>query len=175
MSEARVTSRPSWGVVLMAVAIAAIAAAAIIVRTSQPATGQLAPAEKAVDAVDRIKLSVGEQATLFRNDAFRVVAICRDEGGGTVTAEYGVRAREDNTLVFSTDAGNTTDTRLDKADGLYHWSSYEPSDTVSVYYGYDYYQEFTGESARGDLVIGRVNAGVHMRGADCIYSGLFVS
>jgi hypothetical protein len=92
-----------------------------------------------------------------------------------VTAEYGVRAREDNTLVFSTDGENETDTRLDLADGLYHWSSYEPSSTTSLYYGYDYYQEFTGESRRGDLLIGRVSAGVHMRGADCIYNGLFVT
>ena len=176
MSEARITSRPSWGVVVLTAAIAALAAAAIIVRTSPPATGSTSAAsERAVDAVDRVKLSVGEQATLFRNDAFRVVAICTDEGGGTVTAEYGVRAREDNTLVFSTDGENETDTRLDIADGLYHWSSYEPSSTTSLYYGYDYYQEFTGESRRGDLLIGRVSAGVHMRGADCIYNGLFVT
>jgi hypothetical protein len=159
------------------IVIAAVAVAAIIVRTSPSATGSTADRATAnrTNAVDRIKLSVGEQATLFRNDAFRVVAMCVDAGGGTVTAEYGVRARQNNTLVFSTDAGNETDTRLDKSDGLYHWSGYEPSSTTKLYYGYDYYQEFTGESAKGDLLIGRVSAGVHMRGADCIYNGLFVS
>ena len=177
MSNAHVASRPSWVVVVLTAAIAALAAAAIIVRTSPPATGstaQRATAEKS-KGVDRVKLMVGEQATLFKNGAFKVVARCVDEGGGTVTAEYGVRARQSNTLVFSTDDGNETDTRLDKADGLYHWSSYEPSDTTKLYYGYDYYQEFTGESRSGDLLIGRVSAGVHMRGADCIYNGLFVS
>jgi hypothetical protein len=72
MSEARITSRPSWGVVVLTAAIAALAAAAIIVRTSPPATGSTSAAsERAVDAVDRVKLSVGEQATLFRNDARR--------------------------------------------------------------------------------------------------------
>ena len=53
-----------------------------------------------------MSLSVGETATLFRNDAFKVVAMCVDAGGGTVTAEYGVRALVDNTLVFSTNDEN---------------------------------------------------------------------
>ena len=177
MSTTHVGSRPSWSAVVLAAVIAALAAAAFIVRTSPPATGasSLAAAGAGAHAVDRVKLSIGEQATLFSNSSFRIVAICTDAGGGTVTAEYGVRARVDNTLVFSTDSGNETDTRLDKADGLFHFSSYEPSSTTSLYYGYDYYQEFTGESPSGDLLIGRVSAGVHMRGADCIYNGLFVN
>jgi hypothetical protein len=178
MSKEHVASRPSWSMMALMV-IAAVAVAAIIVRTSPSATGstsdQATTADKA-DAVDRVKLAIGETATLFRNDSFRVVASCVDGGAGTVTAEYGVRALVDNTLVFSTELGNETDTRLDKADGLYHWSdTYQPSSTTALYYGYDYYQEFTGESPKGDLLIGRVNAGVHMRGADCIYSGLFNS
>ena len=177
MSKDHVATRPSWSVVILMV-IAVAATVAIIVRTSPSATGstsdRLATANKAA-AVDRVKLSVGEKTTLFKNDSFKVVASCVDGGGGTVTAEYGVRARTNNTLVFSTDLGNETDTRLDKADGLYHWSSYEPSSITKLYYGYDYYQEFTGESPKGDLLIGRVSAGVHMRGADCIYNGLFVS
>ena len=52
---------------------------------------------------------------------------------------------------------------MDKADGLYHWATYQPSSMTALYYGYDYYQEFTGESPKGDLLIGRVSAGVHMR------------
>jgi hypothetical protein len=164
-------------VILMVIAVAATVA--IIVRTSPSATGstsdRVATANKAA-AVDRVKLDVGESATLYKNHSFKVVARCVDEGGGVVTAEYGVRARVNNTLVFSTNDGNTTDTRLDKADGLYHWTTgYEPSSDTKLYYGYDYYQEFTGESPQGDLLIGRVSAGVHMRGADCIYNGLFVS
>jgi hypothetical protein len=178
MSKEHIASRPSWSMVILLV-IAALAVAAIIVRTSPSATGstseQAATADKA-DAVDRVKLAIGETATLFRNDSFRVVASCVDAGGGTVTAEYGVRALVDNTLVFSTYDENTTDTRLDKADGLYHFASpYQPSSTTALYYGYDYYQEFTAESPKGDLLIGRVSAGVHMRGADCIYNGLFTS
>ncbi len=173
----RVATRPSWSMVILLV-IAVAATVAIIVRTSPSATGstsdRVATANKAA-AVDRVKLDVGETATLYKNDSFKVIARCIDEGGGTVTAEYVVRARTDNTLVFSTDAGNETDTRLDKADGLYQWTSYEPSSATKLYYGYDYYQEFVGESPRGDLLIGRVSAGVHMRGADCIYNGLFVS
>jgi hypothetical protein len=120
-----------------------------------------------------VKLSVGEKDVLYKNDAFKVVASCVDEGAGVFTAEFGVRALVDNTLVFSTDGGNTDDTRLDKADGLYHWSSYEASSASAQFYGYDYYQEFTGESPAGQLLIGRVSDGVHMRGADCIYDGLF--
>jgi hypothetical protein len=177
MSKDHVATRPSWSMVILLV-IAVATTVAIIVRTSPSATGstsdRLATANKTA-AVDRVKLAVGEKTTLFKNDSFKVVASCVDGGGGTVTAEYGVRARTNNTLVFSTDLGNETDTRLDKADGLYHWSSYEPSSTTKLYYGYDYYQEFTGESPKGDLLIGRVSAGVHMRGADCIYNGLFVS
>lgn len=177
MSKEHVVTRPSWSMVVLIV-IAAVATAAIIVRTAPSATGStsdsVATADRA-DAVDRVKLAVGEKATLFKNASFKVVATCVDEGAGVVTAGYGVAALVDNTLVFSTDEGNTTDTRRDKADGLYHWSSYEPSSDTKLYYGYDYYQEFTGESPKGDLLIGRVNAGVHMRGADCIYSGLFVS
>ena len=178
MSKEHIATRPSWSMVALMV-IAAVAVAAIIVRTSPSATGstsdQAATADKA-DAVDRVKLAIGETATLFRNDSFRVVASCVDAGAGTVTAEYGVRALVDNTLVFSTKIGNETDTRLDKADGLYHFADdYQPSSTTNLYYAYDYYQEFVGESPKGDLLIGRVNAGVHMRGADCIYNGLFNS
>jgi hypothetical protein len=178
MSKEHIASRPSWSMVILLV-IAALAVAAIIVRTSPSATGstsdQAATADKA-DAVDRVKLAIGETATLFRNDSFRVVASCVDAGGGTVTAEYGVRALVDNTLVFSTYDENSTDTRLDKADGLYHFASpYQPSSTTALFYGFDYYQEFVGESPKGDLLIGRVSAGVHMRGADCIYNGLFNS
>jgi hypothetical protein len=179
MSTQHVASRTWWSVVIVIVAITALAAAALIVRSSPPAAGspsqRAAVVARGAHAVDRVKLSVGERTTLYRNDAFRVVAICVDAGGSTVTAEYGVRALENNTLVFSTDAGNETDTNLDPADGLFHWTSYEPSSTTPLYYGYDYYQEFTGESRQGDLLIGRVSAGVHMRGADCIYNGLFVT
>ena len=177
MSKEHIATRPSWSMVVLIV-IAAVATAAIIVRTSPSATGSTsdrATTTDRADAVDRVSLSVGEKTTLFKNGAFKVVAMCVDEGGGTITAEYGVKALQDNTLVFSTDAANETDTRLDMADGLYHWSSFEPSSTTELYYGYDYYQEFTGESRKGDLLIGRVSAGVHMRGADCIYNGLFNS
>lgn len=177
MSKDLVASRPSWSMVVLMV-VAAVAVAAIIVRTSPSATGSTsdqAAAPRTADAVDRVSLSVGETATLFKNTAFKVVAMCVDAGGGTFTAEYGVRALQDNTLIFSTNEGNETETRFDKADGVYHWTTYEPSSTTKLYYGYDYYQEFTGESKSGELLIGRVSAGVHMRNADCIYNGLFVS
>ncbi|HEY6566098.1 MAG TPA: hypothetical protein VI341_01155 [Actinomycetota bacterium] len=177
MSKEHVASRPSWSMVVLIV-IAAVATAAIIVRTSPTATGSTADEVAAADKTTtpgRVKLAIGEQATLYKNDSFKVIAKCVDAGGGTITAEYGVKALVDNTLVFSTETGNTTDTRLDKADGLLHWSTYEPSSMTQLYYGYDYYQEFTGESPKGALLIGRVTAGVHMRGADCIYNGLFVS
>jgi hypothetical protein len=177
MSREHIATRPSWSMVVLMV-IAAVAVAAIIVRTSPSATGSTsdrAAAAESANTVGRVSLSVGETATLFRNNAFRVVAMCVDAGGGTYTAEYGVRALQDNTLIFSTNEGNETETRFDKADGLYHWTTYEPSSATKLYYGYDYYQEFTGESKSGDLVIGRVTAGVHMRNADCIYNGLFIT
>jgi hypothetical protein len=177
MDTHHTATRTWWTIVVVMAVIAALTAAAIIFRTSPAAIGSpspLAAAGGGTHIVDRTKLATGEKTTLYKNATFKVVAQCVDGGAGTVTAEYGVRALEDNTLVFSTDAGNETDTRLDEADGLYHWTSYEPSSTTPLYYGYDYYQEFTGESRGGDLLIGRVSAGVHMRGADCIYNGLFI-
>jgi hypothetical protein len=178
MRVGQVVARPSWSLVLLLIAIAALAASVIVVRTSpgviEGPYQLLGSGNSSVHVVDRMKLSVGENKVLFKNDSFKVVASCIDEGAGTFTAAFGVRALTDNTLVFSTDDGNYTDTRLDKADGLYRWTSYEASSDSALYYGYDYYQEFTAESRRGELLIGRVNSGVHMRGADCIYSGLFV-
>jgi hypothetical protein len=179
MTGERIVPRPSWSLVLLLMAIAALAASALIVRNAPQTTTEtplqlLASGVTGVHVVDRVKLGVGESTTLFKNDGFRVVATCIDEGAGVYTASYGVRALESNTLVFSTDDSNETDTRLDPDDGLYRWSSYEASSDAPLYYGYDYYQEFTGESRGGDLLIGRVSSGVYMRGADCIYNGLFV-
>jgi hypothetical protein len=179
MGNDRSIPRPTWSVVALLVALAALAATVLVMRAA-PHSGNgafnpLATGVGVVHVVDRVKLDVGQNATLFRNKDFRVVAQCIDEGGGSYTAAYGVRTLKDNALVFSTDDGNETDTRLDKADGLYRWSSYEASDTSSRYYGYDYYQEFIGESPSGNVLIGRVSSGVHMRKADCIYNGLFIT
>ena len=126
-----------WTFVL---AIAALVATAIALQASMGAGRPydlLGSGVGTSTVVDRMKLDVGESATLFKDGSFRVVATCIDEGAGVVTAAYGVRALEDNTLVFSTDDGNETDTRLDKADGLYRWSSYEASSDAPLYYAYD--------------------------------------
>lgn len=177
MNDPVVLRLPRWSVVAALVTLIALVALVAVLRSAPGATaapGQGLAARSGVYTVDRVKLSVGEQVTLYRNAAFKVVARCLDLGGGQVEAAYGLRALVDNALAFSTDASNETDTRLDRADGLWRWSGYEPSDTMPRYYGYDYYQEVIAESPRGDVLIARVSAGVHMRGADCIYNGLFI-
>ena len=171
--------RPPWSLVAVLVSVTALLATVIALRAAPRTSAgmgryQLLASTSGVHVVGRVKLKTGERAVLYQNNAFKVVAICVDNGAGVFTAEYGVRALEDNTLVFSTDQGNETDTRLDKADGLFHWSSYQASSATPLFYGYDYYQEFTGESLSGRLLIGRVSSGVHMRGAACVYDGLFI-
>jgi hypothetical protein len=181
MEKSMVLRRPSWSVVVLLLALAALLSTVLALRNAPRAAvggaGQyelLAAGGSGVHVVDRVKLSVGDSATLFKNASFKVVAKCVDAGAGVVTAEYGVRALVKNSLVFGTDSGNETDTRLDPADGLFHYTSYEASSATKLFYGYDYYQEFTAESPAGQVLIGRVSNGVHMRGADCIYDGLFV-
>ena len=170
--------RPAWGFIACMLALAALIASLLALAADQrePRFAFDTVASKGgTKVLDRVKVRAGASETLFRSADFKVVGTCVENAADDFTAEVGVRTKKNNAIVFGTDLGNTNDVRLDKADGLFSFTSYEASGTEPLYYGYDYYQEFSAESPSGRVLIGRVSNGVHLKGADCIYSGLFIN
>jgi hypothetical protein len=178
--ESGLLRRPSWGFLAFLVALGALGMA-LIAAARQSTTPRLrfdplAATTSGEQVVDRVSLSAGQQKTLFANQDFKVIAKCVNNGSGNFSAKYGVKTLKNGALVFSSENANYNDPVLNKSDGLYQFGdSYYASGTAPQFYAYDYYQEFLGESPGGRVLIGRVSSGVHLKGADCIYDGVFTS
>jgi hypothetical protein len=172
-------ARGSWGFIAFLVALGALVAAlaALFGASDQGQRIAIDPlaASGGSKVVDRIELDAGDKKKLFANDDFKVTGECVENAPDDFTAEVSMKTLKNNAIIFSTYDGNETDFLFDKADGPYHFTGYEASGTDPLFYGYDYYQEFYAESPGGRVLIGRVSNGVHVSGADCIFSGLFVS
>jgi hypothetical protein len=171
-------ARPSWGFMAFLVALGTLLLALIALadddRERPAITIDPLAASSGTKVVDRIELDGGEKATIYANDDFATKGKCVENAEDDYTAEISVKTKKNNAIIFSTHDGNETDFLFDKGDPAYRYTGYEASGTDPLYYGYDYYQEFYAESSTGRVLIGRVSNGVHVSGADCIFSGLFV-
>jgi hypothetical protein len=169
--------RSSWGFIAFLLALGALAASLIALSSggTEPRIGiDPLAASSGAKTVDRIKVDAGDKATVFANDDFKVVGTCEAGKLEDVSAEVAVKTKKDGAIIFSTEMGNTEDFLFDTDDPPFEFTSYEASGTTPQYYGYDYYQEFSAESPGGRVTIGRVSNGVHVKNADCVYSGLFI-
>ena len=126
----------------------------------------------AVRVVDVKKADAGEKLTLFQTKDFDVTAECVDNGGGDFTADTYVNARRNN-LRFDSYNGDPFDADFDRSDGSLDITTGDATGTAPALEAADYY-EFTGEGKKGRPLNGRVATSVHLRGADCTFSGTFV-
>jgi hypothetical protein len=125
-----------------------------------------------VDLVKRMKVDAGEGATIFANDDFKVTGKCEDGGGGDLTANTFLAARRNNLQSFASDSGDA-DPDFDASDPKVDFSNTDANGTTADFNGFDYYQEFWAEGKNRRPLDGRVATGVHVKGADCTFSGIF--
>jgi len=125
-----------------------------------------------VALVKRMKVDAGDGAAIFKNEDFKVTGECEDNGGGDFTANTFLAARRNN-LQFHASGFGPADPDFDADDPKVDISNETPTGTTADYRGYDYYREFWGEGKGGKPLDGRLAAGVHVRGADCTFSGVF--
>ena len=170
--------RSTWGFIAFLLALCALIASLIALSSdgTAPRIGiDPVAASNGAKTVDRIKVDAGEKQTIYSNDDFKVIGTCVENAADDFTAEVGVKTKKDGAIIFSTEDENYTDFLFDKSDGQYRFTTYEATGLDPYYNGLDYYQEFYAESPGGKVLIGRVTNGVHVKGADCVYSGLFNS
>jgi hypothetical protein len=128
-----------------------------------------------VDLAKRIKADAGERVTLFKNDDFRVTGRCQDNGGGDLSANTFLAARGDNLLYFASNVGEREDLDFDRSDGALDFvnAGLNANGTDPSFMADDYYQYFYAEGKGGRITHGRVGTGVHIKNADCTFSGIF--
>jgi hypothetical protein len=125
-----------------------------------------------VRVVDVKKADAGDKVTLFKNVDFRVRGECVDNGGGDFTADSYVTARRNN-LRFDSYNGDPFDADFDRNDSAADITVSEATGTDPALDAADFY-EFYGEGKAGAPLNGRIATSVHLRGADCTFSGTFV-
>jgi hypothetical protein len=128
-----------------------------------------------VHAVSRIKADAGEHVKIYANDDFKVTGTCEDNGGGDFTANTFVKARQNNLQLYSTSL-DQVDADFDKGDPAFAFvdPSYLVEGTAPEFQSWSYYDDFYAHGRHGQVLQGRVGAGVHVKGADCTFSGTFI-
>lgn len=124
----------------------------------------------------RVKVAAGDSVNLLSNKDFRVRGFCQDNGGGDFRANTFLAAKRDNLIYFASNVGDRHDTDFDIGDGEADFvhDGYDASGADPFYLGHDYYQYFYAEGKGGTVTTGRVATGVHINGADCTFSGIFL-
>jgi hypothetical protein len=127
----------------------------------------------ALDVPKLVKADAGDRVTLFANDDFKVTGSCVDNGGGDFTADTFAAAERKNLLYYAYNGDPYYDVDFDPNDGKADISSDDASGTAPSFYAEDQYSDFYGEGKGGEVLAGRVAGGVHVRGADCVFTGYF--
>ena len=158
--------RRSRRFVPIGVAFAALVAVAV------PSTPVLAALEPN-GLLDVVKVAPGRTKTLFQNRSFKVTGTCRDDGGGSLSANTYIRARRDNALLFVS-ADSSQDVDFDRSDARIPIDAfYYATGPAAAFQAYDDYQEAYAISRSGKVLIVRTGTGVHVLGAACTFSGLY--
>jgi hypothetical protein len=123
---------------------------------------------KVTNAVD---VKRGKTKTLFKNSDFKVTGKCEDNGGEDFTANTFLRSRRNNLAYYAYDEGSSLDFDSgDKSD----FASGDATGTDPDFISVDQYTDFWAEGKGGEGLNGRVASGVHIKGADCTFAGIFV-
>jgi hypothetical protein len=128
-----------------------------------------------IHVIDRIRVDRGDATTLFQNKDFKVTGKCRENGPGDFTADAVVAAKRKNLLYYAYDGDPFYDLDFDPSDGNADLATDDATGTDPDFYAEDDYDDFYGEGGGGKVLAGRVAGGVHIRGADCTFSGIFIS
>ncbi len=132
------------------------------------------PGNGPVHAAKRVKVAAGESAKVYGNRDFKVIGNCVDNGAGDFTASASLVAKRSNTMYFLTDY-DVSDTDFDPADGPRDITktANEANGTAPEFQAFSYYNDFFAVGREGGVFQGRIGSGVHVRGADCTFSGIF--
>ena len=121
-----------------------------------------------------LKVPAGESKTLFRNKDFLVTGECLDNGGGDFTAQSSLDARREHLLQYSYDGDPFLDTDFGPGDGSVDiMTAGDATGTAPQFISVDQYADFYGEGRKGEVLAGRIATAVHVRGADCAFTGYF--
>lgn len=131
-----------------------------------PASGGALHVKNGVD-VER-----GKTKTLYKNADFKVTGRCVNNGMGDFEAETYLQARRSNLAYYAYDEGS--DLNFDPSDGKIDFTSYDATGTDPDFISEDQYTDFWAEGKGGQALNGRVASGVHLKGADCTFAGIFV-
>ena len=127
-----------------------------------------------LQTVDRIKADVGERVTVYANDDFKVTGRCVDNGGGDFTADTQLAAKRENLMYYAYNGDPFYLLDFDPDDGKIDISSDDAEGAAPDYYSEDDYSDFFGDGKGGEMLVGRLGTGVHIKGADCTFSGIFI-
>lgn len=132
------------------------------------------PGSGPVHSAKRIKVDVGDTAKLYANEDFKVTGTCVDNGAGDFTASASLVAKRSNAMNYMT-SYDLGDTDFDPSDGPVDISptSNEAHGAAPEFQGWSYYNDFFAVGRDGRPFQGRIGSGVHVRGADCTFSGVF--
>jgi hypothetical protein len=119
------------------------------------------------------KVGTSGTVTLFKNADFKVTGTCVDNGAGDLTADTQLSARRPNLAFAAYDGLVSSDIDFNPAGGPADITQDEAGGTAPDFRSVDQYTDFWGEAAHGGGLSGRVGAGVHMLGADCVFTGIF--
>ena len=118
------------------------------------------------------KVRAGTTRTIFSTKQFRVLGMCQDNGGGDFTARAFLETRQDH----ATYSGSGVDLDFNRADAPVQFNVFhEATGTAPGFEALDASQEIYAEAANGVVFIARIATGVHVFGADCTFSGLFLT
>ena len=124
--------------------------------------------------VNRMEVNAGKTKTIYSNDDFKATGKCRDNGGGDYTADTLLAAKRNNLIMYQYNGDPFFDLDFDEADPKGDISSEDAEGAAPDYYSEDDYSDFVGDGRVGQLLAGRLGGGVHVGGADCTFSGIFI-
>lgn len=132
------------------------------------------PGSGPVHVAKRVKVDAGESAKLYANRDFKVIGSCVDNGAGDYTASSSLVAKRAKAMLYLTQY-DLSDTDFGPADGPVDITptAYEASGPDPEFQAWSYYNEFFAVDRKGGVFQGRLGSGVHVRGADCTFSGIF--
>jgi hypothetical protein len=129
----------------------------------------------AVHAVDRTKVDAGKSKTFYSNDDFKFIGKCVDNGGGNYDTDVFLAAKRNNLLYYVT-GFSLMDLDFDANEPKVHiqLDGDEASGTVAEYIGDSFDNDLWAEGKGGKVLQARLATGVHMKGGDCVFSGILV-
>ncbi|MFN8111891.1 MAG: hypothetical protein U0R51_01695 [Solirubrobacterales bacterium] len=132
------------------------------------------PGSGPVHVAKRIKLDAGESAKVYGNSDFKVIGSCVDNGAGDLTASASLVAKRSGAMYYLTQY-NVYDTDFNPADGPVDITptANEAHGADPEFQAWSYYNDFFAVDRNGRPFQGRIGSGVHVRGADCTFSGVF--